>query len=490
MIRVLERGNQVEWSDSLKYLPQWAVFEVFIFIGSIFISSYLVTGLTRKGMYDEDGSKFKLRVVCYCVVVTILSGVNFLIYNNVPSTENNQGVTELETVPLTPEPDQILTSSEIMTITPGIAPVSTDTYNSPTPIENDTTSIVEEPGKIELEFNKFYKGKLTNKEDIDAYYFSVKEPTNLTLHFITKNTNRESSVFVVALSDENKYYSVTEIPGNVENYSPGNIYVDSGEYQVTVNKGIRWIDSEYQLEIEAKPLENAEIEPNDYYETASEIKLSSNTSGSFQEDSDVDYYWFQIEKDGFININMSYKASNSSKTYGITVLDDGQKPIYQQTLNGMTQVPVLPLAVKTGKYYLKVNNLWKAHQDYTIRVDYHETELVENEPNDDSAAATNFSIGERISGSLINENDSDYYHFALEEDKKIYVEFIFTPQENVNLFKFTMDGTSMWNPILAKGTDGGFKTTYPLSKGDHYIRVESVTWKPVVYNILTKEEEK
>ncbi len=240
-----------------------------------------------------------------------------------------------------------------------------------------------------------------------------------------------------------------------------------------------------------------EVEPNDSFESATQIMVNELYSGSVEAISDVDYYKFTINKDMQWSIRFSGETGfiDNSDTWMVTVFDEDKHlrlcgPV-QGNSSGVVMEYFTISEPGAGTYYFKVyserNDL--VGKPYHIMIDtnglsdedFFDGIDRESEMNDSIDTSNEIQLNQSVDGNLSNASDLDYYKVTTIEPGLISFDFCNHSDSEVVLEFLTEDvplsdptGTAK-KPFFRKYLGYGVLSSgeYGFNAGTYYFRVRS-----------------
>lgn len=149
----------------------------------------------------------------------------------------------------------------------------------------------------------------------------------------------------------------------------------------------------------------AEEEPNDSPESAQEIAVGSTVTGEVPDDTDEDWYAFEVEAGEAINLTGEVQAGGGVK---FDIVDpEGNTVGSTRAKNGSFGTGVT--ATTSGTYYVRAFYWFgDAAGEYAATVSTFST--TDREPNEDRDSATDITPGDTVSDT-ITIGDTDWYAF-------------------------------------------------------------------------------
>ncbi len=244
---------------------------------------------------------------------------------------------------------------------------------------------------------------------------------------------------------------------------------------------------------------NYEVESNDSKETANYVDVNSTVYGNLSKSSDVDWYTFTTDSDGYFNVDFQHALINSSNNYwrvyiydstGINPID-GDKDYWSIDGNSDTVLPTI--GVPAGTYYVKiVKGTYYNSADYNFNLQFVGTDYAEKENNNTVELATELDVNTSYKASISKDSDVDWFKFTVKTAGYFNVDFQHALINSSNNYwrVYIYDSTGI-NPIDGDkdywSIDGNSDTVLPtigVAAGTYYIKVtESVYYSNADYDI-------
>lgn len=346
----------------------------------------------------------------------------------------------------------------------------------------------------EIQMNVSVSGNVTQgyEEQQNYYKFTLQKAGTVTLSFTNPLQSNSDTYWEMYLYDSS-YTEIcsTDIKGNKSNTDSVGIGLDTGIYYVKITSP-HYSEApsldRYSLQVNYTETDFWEKEFNDNYLTATNINLNTKYCGTTRKgyDYEQDYYKFNLDKAGKVNVNFTNPLQKNSEEYWvITIYNSTYELICEKNVFGnysSTNLPTLGLA--EGTYYIKVcsTHYYESSPDtYGIMVRYEATDYCEKERNEDFTDATDIVPGYDYCGSTWSGYDYelDYYKFNITNPGS-YAVSIETP----NLY----DSEEYWEMYLYDGAYQklaevhicGNKTIHEivknLSVGTYYVKINSSSY--------------
>lgn len=168
---------------------------------------------------------------------------------------------------------------------------------------------------------------------------------------------------------------------------------------------------------------------NETIVTANKVSTGTEVSGSVRSTSDMDWYKYELPKDGAVSITFSHDYVNSSGYCWKTALytsNNEEMDYWMWAGNSTSAETGNANGVPAGTYYLcvskySINNFSPA--TYHFKVNYTQSSSWEKEFNETIVTANQTSTGTEISGSVRSTSDMDWYKFEVPKDDMISLTF-------------------------------------------------------------------
>ena len=156
------------------------------------------------------------------------------------------------------------------------------------------------------------------------------------------------------------------------------------------------------------------------------IAVNQKITQRISQKGEVDWYSFDIPKNGYISLNFSHEMIEDSRVVWNSSVYDTQKTelfVLSHAGNSPSLQDAPKLGVTPGTYYIKVEGYIFSDVNYYFTVSYTAAEDWESEWNDTYSQANEIKPNGLINGSIMKNNDVDYYKFTI--DKPGYVSLAF-----------------------------------------------------------------
>lgn len=356
------------------------------------------------------------------------------------------------------------------------------------------------------------KGRITDKEDYEAYLVEVPADGALTLCLEHENrTDSGKSGWVVTLykllestgAQGNEYKEIAYYESFWSDVTSDwdEVGVSAGTYCIMVNPGLYFLESEYTLKTSFEQKDTYEKEPNDTKADATPVVVGygkyGNTSNR-QSGTDVDWYVFDITVDSCVNISFTHSDGTFPVVgWTVTLLNEAGQKITQFTSRRTDLViKTGKLGLKEGRYYISVEAQTDSADEYTLVIGSEKATNFEFEFNDVPEEAILLPQGVKMGGSLADRLlslDKDYYKFTVEGQGYVDMTFSHELQDgdkngwNVRILKELADGT--YHEIVRRVSKWNVETIelkkLGLPAGEYYVLVDgdSVSYNSATYTL-------
>lgn len=355
-------------------------------------------------------------------------------------------------------------------------------------------------------------GSLTNYDDVDWFYFDLTGrgyyQVSLQLD-ASQNTNGIGRGFNFNLYDANfTEINYAEAITNYDGKSTAKIAINPGRYYVKVKMNDKWSPCDgkkYSLKFTSTQDLSWELENNGTNSSANLISTNATYKGATHNSSDVDWYKFEVTKEGYVQVNLKLDGDMTSSNpigYGwdlyIYNSNDLTNSIKDYSrVNTYDGVTTPRLGLSKGTYYVKVamDDRYAPCNDtvYNIRVNEVADANWETEKNDTNYYANVIKAGTTMSGLLYSKKDVDWYSFDVTKKGYFNVTLTNSPENSID------NMGSGWNIAIYMAADTtspivsyyGIKSTMttvnlPYATGKYYIKISmNDTYSPVTNQVYS-----
>jgi len=184
-----------------------------------------------------------------------------------------------------------------------------------------------------------------------------------------------------------------------------------------------------------------EIEPNDRFEQAQEVRVGDIIEGGVQQNNDDEWYKLVIDKPGKNHLQVDLGAIPEIDSY-LYIYDANRQALIEvndTAKNAAESIARFP--VEAGVYYIRVYLGGKATSEkYTLA-----TKLIgpwqegwEFEPNGRRERANEMKLGQSIKGYFDHKRDEDYYKLTIDAPGKtlVQIDLLAVPEVNGQIYLY------------------------------------------------------
>ncbi|WP_181438525.1 S8 family serine peptidase [Paenibacillus sambharensis] len=269
----------------------------------------------------------------------------------------------------------------------------------------------------QLPLGKMRPARLTGGTDADWYKLNLKQDGILHLRF--KGTQQEGAAMPpvrITLYDDN---------GQVEE-ADVRISDRTMEWQVrpeTAYIEVRLADSAkktilpYQLTAQLKPAADAYEKNDKPYEAFTLSPVTQTLTGTFHQKGDRDWYSLTLTKAGTIRVSADTDTARIDPAFMVQRAGE-REALYDENGDGEAEHSGT-IAVKPGKYYIRVHNAAAAEASpvtgtYTLKLEVETRFEDPNEPNDQYYSSTVLQPKIVYKGVIDTSEDQDWYQLRLD----------------------------------------------------------------------------
>lgn len=246
-----------------------------------------------------------------------------------------------------------------------------------------TVNFIEEDGLYEKEkndelsnansinINTSYIGNIETDKDVDYYKFSVNNKGKINISFEHDKIDSGDAFWTLSLLDGISDDTILQLEsiGKEALLQSDWGRIPPGEYYLKI-KPYYYLNTDYKFTINfVEEGDGVESEKNNDFDNANNISLGTNYVGNIQDNRDVDYYSFKIDKKRNINFTFSHDIFDSSNSYWeICIVDGlGDEEVLRITSTGKEGIKTEKIEkLPAGTYYIRVKPSSYSNVDYTI----------------------------------------------------------------------------------------------------------------------------
>lgn len=361
---------------------------------------------------------------------------------------------------------------------------------------NTSSSTAHDFGTLQEGTNYSQSGSIEVNGRDYWYKFTVEEAGELTVKFNHAIINSKSNYwqFVCYQADATTFLTGTssmvpywKIAGNESQTVVDGIFLEAGTYYIKVTSGEMHSSDAYTISLTYEYDDCTETEYNSSYQTANKLKLNTAYRGSLTSSTDVDWFTFTTETDGYFWIDFDHNINASSdNTWSIYIYHaDGTSYICDETnywavKDNVESFNTPKIGIKAGTYYIKIiDNIKHSDEIYTFKVNFTEADNWEKESNHTYLLANDMGTSRLWYGttatSPYNSDETDWFKVNLTYSANYTLKFshpqVNGAKENVwSVSVYTSDGTTR---LVYESVKGGSDLELDLGtlSGIYYIRV-------------------
>lgn len=328
--------------------------------------------------------------------------------------------------------------------------------------------------------NSTISDQLGSSSDKRYYKFQIEEKGSFKLRFDANHENPKYGWTITIM--DSKYNQIYKTEKATRGFDSGEYSFAKGTYIVKVEAGWDYADYapvglKYDLSLHFTASDRWEIEGNDSNTTANEILLDTEYTANLYRSNDLDYYKFNIAKNGRFNVSFDVASENPKYGWTVTIMDDKMSVIHKQ--EQIKKSFVCPdFAFKPGTYYIKVTAGWDyadyapVNQNYVMKVAFKAATDWESEYNDSPKTANKVKPNAKITGTLYKSSDQDYYEFILTKPSTCNLDLSFIAEKvsygwTIKILDQNMRVLHTFKQIKTQFNSKSFK----LPKGTYRIQV-------------------
>lgn len=323
-----------------------------------------------------------------------------------------------------------------------------------------------------LPFDTQVTGTISSTDYQDIYKITVPEAGT-----ITANVKAYISPVRISYQDSNNQdvgYSNWIYNGRPENPTSwsGSMNLEAGVYYLFVAGSKDSEAGDYHLNVNFKPANNNETEPNQSMAEAMPLTLNGKSVKGFLNWIDTqDFYKIDLTQPGRLWMNV-----NSDLNSGVVTFYDGKgKEIYWDHLGYKKEFTIewkRHLDLDAGTYYFSVVGNDSYQGLYEVSAAFTAAAVNDAEPNNDPASAERIQFGKTYAGFNGYGNPQDYYKFETKNDGVMIMESssefmsyeLKKEGEDHIIYDLFGNGGSIGNPVSTT-------RKVKLSKGTYYLKV-------------------
>ena len=335
--------------------------------------------------------------------------------------------------------------------------------------------------------------RISQKGGRATYRLLLPKASRIVLQWQAGSGNSDSNAFTLFLYQG----SVSSSP--VINYNlklsaskqqTNAMFLAPGVYYLTVDAKAD-ATPEYHVTVLADAESNIELEKNDTSKQATPIQANQSYTGSLLTSDDVDFYIIRLDSNAAVNVSLKCSGNGDKKTVFIGAVYNGSTGEKLTTFDLPGNMPLTEtsnLYLGSGVYLIQINkgSAW-TDEEYTLTVTTQTEGVMEAESNNTPNSANTVPVNEVIHGSFSTKGDIDCYHFTLDADAAVQLQFSFasTGSSSKTYVLTVMDGNQR---ILQTVNIGGKETSkviapLALKAGTYTVKIENPQYSKQEYTL-------
>ena len=345
-----------------------------------------------------------------------------------------------------------------------------------------------------IELNSNYTDHVTRWDDVHYYQFVLPAPGAIKLTISNDYDNAYEAQWLMTILDEADHVILKRLHlGKTTEESTPHIGLPAGTYLLRIAPGSSsHSPTEYTIVMEYTQSETWEIESNDHLDISNPIALNTEYSGSVLRYDDHDYYNFTLPAPGSVSLDFSHEfVDNRASLWDIELTNKEGKRYYFGWFQGNDSSvnTTNNIGLPEGTYYIHVSAVSASNEDssdYKLKVNYTQTEFYEKEFNDNMVSVNPIELNTEYTGSMIADNDKDYYKFTLQEPGFVRISFSHEyVDSNSDLWKLSVMDDEEKEYFSSSYKGNALKTiessAIGLPKGSYYLKISSRDFSPAEY---------
>lgn len=384
-----------------------------------------------------------------------------------------------------------------------------NTFSDESTINDSCSEIMDGPilsdsfGDFEgyLEKNRYYDVLSLGKNDNSSnngmvyYTFKVNIPDDGRVRVLVEdcNSNALPNFTFESNKTENgwRLYTYDWWETGTDSYDSGWITLKPGEYSGYVAHANWWgsaVNREAKLIIKYETLDeyNGEFEDNNTFDQANLIEHNTVYEGNIRLD-DKDYYKFQMESAGLVNITGQNLRNNPNSYIELNIYEEDEYGNVYEIAKAKNKKR---LRLGPGNYFIKIENTMQ----YSLRADvtYESSDTYEQERNNVKSYANDIELDNWYTGNFNTQNDVDYFKFYLNQDEDLTLQFKVPRQTYERSAQVTLYDANLQELDSLSNTENPYAETKEkkYSAGIYYVKAENLREFEEDYSICIKKRQK
>lgn len=341
-------------------------------------------------------------------------------------------------------------------------------------------------------------GSIRQDNDIDFYKFEVPQDGVAYVEFNNEYVDCKWEVWNIRIYNQDfEELMNRDSVGKKLNRTFGNLGIPAGNYYVRITRSYgmytEWSDVSYNFTFHTEASDTWEKEQNESYQTANVLAVNSAVNGSIREDSDKDFYRFEIPQAGYVNVDFGHAYVDSdSDTWNIKLYNGSYEELISRNADGKTlNQSYTMVGIPAGNYYVKITRSYGMYTGwsdtvYNLKVNYTPASDWETELNEDFDTADDILMDAYIYGSIRYNDDFDVYKLAVSGPGYISVVFNHdTVDSDSNLWHIRLYDASFHEikDAYSTGKNGVVSLPCYVGAGVYYVKINGYyQWSDVNYS--------
>lgn len=335
-------------------------------------------------------------------------------------------------------------------------------------------------------------GSIRQDNDIDFYKFEVPQDGVAYVEFNHDYVDSDWDFWNITIYNQDfEELMSRNASGKRLNRTYGKLGIPAGTYYIRIMEirswQVYWSDASYNFIFHTEASNEWERERNESFQTANALAVNSNVNGSIREDSDKDFYRFEIPQAGYVNFDFGHTYVDSDWNYwNITLYNGSYEKLISRNADGKTlSRSYAMVGIPAGTYYVRVTKDNWSDAAYNLKVNYTPASDWETELNENFETSDLISMDTYVNGSIKDDNDKDYY--KLDVGRPGYISVVFghdVVNSDNSLWKIQLYDASFNELKVASCTGKSDMVTSPYfaAAGTYYVRINrDWSWSDATY---------
>lgn len=336
-------------------------------------------------------------------------------------------------------------------------------------------------------------GSIQESNDLDFYKFEVPQDGMAYIEFNHEYVDSDWDFWNIRIYNQDfEELMSRNASGKKLNRIYGKLGIPAGTYYIRIMEirswQVYWSEASYNFIFHTEASNAWEKERNESFQTANALAVNSNVNGSIREDSDKDFYRFEISQAGYVNFDFGHTYVDSDRNYwNITIFNGSYEELISRDADGKTlNRSYAVVGVPAGIYYVRVTKSYWSDAAYNLKVNYTPASDWETELNENFETSDFISMDTYVNGSIKDDNDKDYYKLDVQRPGFISIAFGHDVVNSDNsLWKVRLYDASFQELKVASCTGKSDLVTSPYfaAAGTYYVRINGDWhWSDVPYH--------